>query len=131
MKASSVDIAELLETSGAGLNLTIGTNLFVDTSPSTPDKCTTVIDTSGLAPELNYVYERVSIQILQRGKKYGYIDAYSTLHAIKTYLHGKNDITLSGTRYILIYVISDILSLGYDDNNRPLLSCNFRIHRTG
>lgn len=131
MNASSVDIAELLETSGAGLGLTIGTNLFVDIAPSTIDKCTTVIDTPGLNPELNYVYERVGIQILQRGKKFGYTNAYDTLHAIKTYLHGKNDLTLSGTRYILIFVTSDILSLGSDDNNRPLLSCNFRIHRTG
>lgn len=130
MNAPSKDIAELLETSDAGLNLIIATNLFIDTAPSTVDKCTTVIDAPGLSPELNYVYERVGLQILQRGKKFGYLDAYNTLQAIKLYLHGKNDITLSGTRYIIISAIGDILPLGNDDNNRPLLSCNFKIHRT-
>ena len=131
MKAPSVDIAELLESSSSGLGLTIGTNLFIDTAPASIDKCITIIDTSGVSPELNYIYERVGIQLLQRGLKFGYVDAYNTLQSVKVYLHGKNDITLSGTRYILIFVVSDILSLGYDDNNRPLLSCNFRIHRTG
>src|SRR3990172_562486 len=122
MKAPSIDIAELLESSAVGLNLTIGSNLYVDTAPHTIDKCAIIIDTSGLPPKLNYTYERAGIQILQRGKKFGYIDAYNTLQAIKVYLHGKHDLTLSGTRYILIYVSSDILSLGSDDNNRPLLS---------
>ena len=131
MNAPSVDIADLLESSGSGLNLTIGTNLFVDTAPHTVDKCITVIDTPGLPPQLNYSYERVGVQLLQRGKKLDYIDAYNNLYAIKSYLHGKNDLTISGAKYILIYVVSDILSLGSDDNNRPLLSCNLRIHRTG
>lgn len=131
MNAPSVDIAGLLESSDAGLNLILAANLFIDSCPATIDKCTTVIDTSGLAPELNYNYERVSVQLLQRGKKFDYIGAYDTLYAIKTYLHGKTDLTISGTRYVLISVVSDILSLGYDDNNRPLLSCNLRIHRTG
>ena len=131
MRSPALDIAELLESSEAGLNYVIGTNLFVDNAPHTIGKCTTVIDVTGGSPALGYVYEYPSIQLFQRGDKHNYLGAYNTLHAARTYLHGLHGVTIGGSTYILIKVISDILSLGYDDNNRPLLSCNFRLHRTG
>jgi len=76
------------------------------------------------------VYERPHIQVKIRGAKGGYDDAYATAHAIKRLVHGTANTTINGTRYVVIAVLGDVMSIGDDDNNRPLLTVNFTIHRT-
>jgi hypothetical protein len=60
----------------------------------------------------------------------GYATAYSTMNTIKGVLHKFNNQTINSTLYQGIWASSDIISLGYDENDRPTLTLNFRIHRT-
>lgn len=131
MNSPSVDIGTMLVND---LGLILGLNLFISKTPTSPDKCVTVIDSGGYNPSLPLskieVIDNPAVQILVRGNKQNYLEAYALLEEIKRYLHGKSQHTVGLTRYIIILAESDILSLGYDDNNRPLLSCNFLINRT-
>ena len=129
MNSPAVDIAGLLVTAGIG---TIATDLFVSEQPSLPDECVTVFDTGGFPPEANYNYEKPTVNIRVRGKKGGYQNAYAKAKSVKDELHAKtNEDIDSVNRIIAIWCMGDIIPLGNDDNGRPMLSINFRIHRTG
>lgn len=131
MNSPSVDIGTMLVTD---LGLILGSTLFISKTPPSPDKCVTVTDTGGFDPGLTLnrteVFDSPSVQVLVRGNKQNYLEAYALLESIKRYLHGKSQYTIGLTRYIIILAETDILSLGYDDNSRPLLSCNFLMNRT-
>lgn len=130
MNPPSEDIKDKLVSSQAGLGLVFGTNLFISKMPESPNTCYCIYDTGGGEPEANYEYDTPTMQILARGNKGGYRSAWSALKDIRDELHGSYGETWNGTRYIGIWCQSDILFAGYDDNNRPLLTVNFRIHRT-
>ena len=128
MNSPAVDIAGLLATAGIG---TIGTDLFISEQPSSPDSCVTVFDTGGFPPESNYTYEKPTVNIRVRGNRNGYLNAYAVAKSIVDELHDKtNEEVDSENRIISIWCMGDIISLGKDDNDRPQLSVNFRIHRT-
>lgn len=129
MNAPSQDIKDVLEQTSS-LGLTFATDLFVSEMPETPDASVGVYDTGGEDPEVNYTYERPTIQIRVRGAKGDYDGAYDTIKSIADVLNGLVDETVGSTRYVAIWQQSDIISLGYDDNRRPLLTVNFRMHRT-
>lgn len=131
MNSPAVDISTILA-SVSSLGLTEATNLFINKMPNKPDICVAVMDSPGDAPLPTIErYERPSVQILVRGKKNtGFANAYSTAENIKLQLHTYSNQTVGGTRYIGIWAETDILPLGNDDNDRPELSMNFRIHRT-
>ena len=128
MNAASEDLASVIDTSAIGLSL--GANLFVSQVPESPDECVALIDQGGFAPELNYVYEKPSLQVIVRGARGPYPPAYALAKAVADALHGLHGQTISGTRYVLVYQESDIFSAGYDESHRPMLSVNFGIHRT-
>lgn len=132
MNSPADDIRKILENSpsDSGFSLTFRTNLFVSQMPESPNRCVAIYDSGGYHPTPNYVYDYPTIQIMVRGNKFGYVDAYNLSESIKRYLHGKQNVIIDLTRYILILAQGDIISLGQDDNNRPILSCNFLIHRT-
>ena len=129
MNSPAVDIAGILATAGVG---TISTDLFVSEQPKTPDECVTVFDTGGFPPESNYVYRKPTVNVRVRGKRGGYRNAYAVAKSIVDALHDKtNEDIDSANRIIAIWCMGDIIALGKDDDERPLLSVNFRIHRTG
>ena len=128
MNAASEDLASVIDTSAIGLSL--GTNLFVSQLPESPDECVALIDQGGFAPELNYVYEKPSLQVIVRGDRGDYRAAYALARAISDALHALHGLTVSGTRYVLVFREGDIISVGKDESHRPLLSVNFGIHRT-
>ena len=129
MQAPSVDIKDILEATSS-LALTFGADLFVSEMPDTTDECVCVYDTGGFEPEANFVYERPTVQVVVRGTKGAYVVAYNLIQGIRNALHALANHTTNGARYIGIWCQSDIMSLGYDKNHRPMLSVNFRIHRT-
>lgn len=126
MKSPSKDIALILVDEGVG---TIGTDIYVSEQPKLPDECVSLFDTGGFPPVPNYRYDLPTIQIIVRGIRGQYLTAYNTADNIKAILNGKYGITKNSTRYVGIWAMGDIMSLGKDDNGRPLLSVNFRIHR--
>ncbi len=133
MNSPSEDITDILLESDAGLDLVFGKSLFFSKEPddkNTQDKVVTVYDTGGDEPVAQYFYEYPNVQIRIRGDKFKYKEAYSLLNSIKNELHGTNNKTINGARYVGIWASSDIISLGYDEENRPILTVNFRLQRT-
>ncbi len=109
-------------------------NLFVSEMPESPDDCICIYDSGGFAPEAgfesNYKYERPTVQVIVRGAVGKYLEAYSKASVIKNTLHNAHEQSWGVSRYIGIWAMSDILSIGPDEKNRPKLSVNFVIHRT-
>ena len=129
MNAPSEDVKDILE-GITSLALTFATDLFVSEMPAEPDGCVCVYDTGGDDTEANYVYEKPTVQVRVRGAKGGYLTAHALAQSIRDTLNGEHDYTINGARYIGIWAVGDVLSVGYDDNHRPLLTVNFRLHRT-
>jgi len=130
MNPPSVDIKDILKSISA-LALTFTTDLFVSEMPHAPDDCVCVYDTGGENSEVDYVYERPTIQVRVRGAKGGYQDGHALAQSIRDELNGLANHTINAARYVGIWVEGDIIALGYDDNHRPLFTVNFRMHRTG
>ena len=129
MNSPAFDIKDILAATSS-LALTFATDLFISEMPDIPDECVCVYDTGGYEPEANFVYERPTVQVLVRGSKGDYVTAHNLTQSIRDVLHGLANHTINAARYIGIWCESDIMSLGYDKNHRPMLSVNFRIHRT-
>jgi hypothetical protein len=131
MNPPSEDIKDILISSAAGIDLTFGTNLFISSMPDSPDLCACIYDTGGSEPEHNYNYMRPTIQTTIRGKKStGYRDAWKLAETIRNVLYAIHNETWNGTWYIGVWAETDIFFVGYDENKRPLLTVNFRIHRS-
>lgn len=128
MNPPSEDIKDMLVTAGLG---TFGEDLFIGFEPTDPDICTTIYDSGGEPAEVDYNYERPNVNIRVRGAKGGYRAAQIVAQNIRDELNGKHNITVNAARYVGIWMQSDILTIGTDDNERPLFTTNFRIHRTG
>jgi hypothetical protein len=131
MNPPSVDIKDLLIANGT-LGLTLGTNLFVSEIPETNALAVGVYDYPGEGPELEYTYERPNVQVQVRGGKVGgaYVAAHQMAQRIRDVLIAQRRPVINGARYILITCLSDVGFVGYDENHRPQLTVNFRIHRT-
>ena len=129
MQPPSEDIKDILEAISS-LTLTFATDLFISEMPTTPDNAVCIFDTGGYEPEANYTYERPTIQVRVRGAGGGYLAAHEQAQAIRDELHALTNTTINGARYVAIWQEGDIISVGQDDNNRPNVTVNFRIHRT-
>jgi hypothetical protein len=131
MNAPSVDMVTLLGASSTGL--TAGTDLFYSLEPdgaSVLDKVVTVFDTGGLEPATYATLLSPNIQVRIRGDAGEFTESFTLAETVRNTLHGVKNTTVGGTRYISIIASTEINFLGYDDNNRPLWSINFRIMRT-
>lgn len=129
MNPPSEDIKDILEGTSA-LALTFGTDLFISEMPPDPGQCVCVYDTGGESPETDYTYQRPTVQVRIRGARGCYQEAHNFAQSIRDTLNGEHNYTIDGTRYLAIWTVGDVLSVGYDDNHRPLLTINFRLHRT-
>ena len=126
MNAPSQDIKDILVADGIG---TFGTDLFVSKQPSTPDAVVTVYDTGGFAPEGTTSDHYPTVQVLIRGDQNSYRTTYTKAENVRDSLHRLHDETWNSTKYIAIWAMSDIIFVGYDENERPEFSINFRMHR--
>ena len=129
MNAPSEDIKDILEGMSA-LALIFATDLFISEMPDEPDQCVCIYDTGGEPAEVNYIYEKPTIQIRVRGAKGAYLATHELAQSIRDTLNGLNNETWNGARYVGIWAMGDVLFINYDDNHRPIFTINFRIHRT-
>ena len=127
MNPPSQDISDILVGAGVG---TFGTDLFISKEPDSPDACVTIFDTGGFDPVANYVYDFPTVQIRIRGGKMEYQTAFAKAQDVKDTLHGLSGETWNSTKYVGIWAQGDIIFVGYDESNRPVLTVNFRVHRT-
>ena len=129
MNAPAHDVKDLLV--DASIGLTFATDLFCFTMPETPDACVCVRGGIGDDPDhTDLKYSRPGVQVIVRGTKGGDRDAWSTAEDIKDVLDGMSNETINSARYICIWMTGDVLEAGPDETGRPLLSLNFRVHRT-
>jgi hypothetical protein len=125
----SEDIKDILE-AHSSLALTFAADLFVSEMPAEPDLCVCVYDTGGYPGEPNYIYERPTIQVKVRGGRGAYRTAHSLAQSIRDVLNGLNGVEVNDAVYVGIWMEGDVIALGYDENHRPMLTLNMRIHRT-
>lgn len=127
MNAPSDDVKDLLE--GASLGLVHAINLHTSKMPATPDACVSVHDSGGFDPEAGYDLKRPTVQVVVRGRKNGSREAWALADAIRDVLAAVHNTTLGGSRIVGIWAMGDVQEVGYDSNDRPLYSVNFRIQR--
>jgi hypothetical protein len=131
MNPASKDIATLLN-GESSIGLALGTDLFYSKIPSSPQNCVSIFDNIGSAPMLtlkketsDYLFSSVNVQV----RNTNYDNGYSVIKGIFDYLHGLHGLVIVGTEYLLIRAIDEPGLLAYDNNERPIFSVNFEIHR--
>lgn len=92
-----------------------------------PNKCIAIYDTGGLAPEPGLDINYPTVQLVVRGEPDGYVDAHRKCRDIRDVLLGRHSELRGGDTWASVTMPSDILSLGYDDNERPEFSMNFQL----
>lgn len=132
MNSPSVDIKDMLE-GESFLELTLGTNLFISREPAEPDNCVTIFDTGG-NPQMrldsdtettHYEYQNVNIRV----RNETYLAGWSLANSIMNQLHGRAQETWNDTLYTAIQCVSGPAAIGWDENNRILITLNFRLQR--
>lgn len=115
--------------------LTAGTNLFFNKKPATISKTLAtaiVYDTAGNNPQIladksNFA---PSVQILVYGPPDGYSAAQQLAYGIRDYLvESFGSQTVGSTTYVGCYSVGGIPFLGYDADNRPIFSSNYRFDK--
>lgn len=129
MTAPSEDVKTIL-LSDSTIGLALGTDLFISTMPADPDECVAVYDSGGENSEAQYNYQRPTVQIRVRGNRGEYNTTYALADSIRNLLHGLANYTVGSVRYVGIWAQGDILFIHYDENQRPVFSMNFILHRT-
>lgn len=133
MRSAAQDIAEYLATVGIGTLAgasNSGFGIYIGREPETPNDVITVFDTGG--QEAFADIELYTPTILVRVRADDYEDAYEKHGEIRDaliiptarYLGVNHE-----TRYIGIWMASDIFTLGRDGNDRILMTANYRIQR--
>ena len=133
MNPPSEDLKDiLLAEAGSSLALAYATNLYIGEVPVENDgECVCLYDTGGEPPDAHVEYERPHVQVRVRGGKRDYLGAHSLAQGCRDALNGIYQYTINGARYIGIWCMGDIIFVAWDDENRPVFTVNFRIHRTG
>ena len=125
MSAPSHELAQHLADQGAGA---LGTDLFANQEPATPDNVMTVYDTGGQAPVL-FDEELRAPTIMIRTRSYDYAEAYARQEAAWAVLNAVRGGTINQHRYIGVWLVSDIIAPGRDDNDRHILTANYQVER--
>jgi hypothetical protein len=122
---TEADIAAYLASKGRG---TVGTTIFTNTLPSSPDAVIAIFAYAGQAPERMScgVLDKPSFQVRVRGAKNGAGAARALIETIFKDLDGLSNITLSGTAYQSITSPqSGPAPMGEDENGRTEYVWNF------
>lgn len=97
--------------------------------PASPDMAVTIYDTGGSEPDTDALdLLNPTFQVRVRGPKtaQGYADAYAKQEVIRDLLILPAPVVQGTAHFIGIAMTSDILSIGRDDNDRHLLTANYR-----
>lgn len=122
----AADIGQMLEDAGVG---TLGTDIFVGRDPDVPILTYAIYDTGGIAPNPKFLRDEPSVQVRVRGTVNAYEAAYTAAQLVKDILLGAATQVINSIDYVLFTEIGEILSLGYDESDRPILVSNWRLVR--
>ena len=121
-------IRDLLITDAVGVDsVTADWSVFLFQEPETPDAVITVYNAGGEARDPKWGLDFPSIQVRVRGKPGDYTTAYTKISDVVTALLGRDPETVQGDEIQAFNMLGDIIQLGFDQSNRPLLVVNFRL----
>lgn len=101
-----------------------GWSINVSREPTSPNDAITVYDTGGAGPDTDELdIGQNTFQV--RVRSASYTSAYSKQKQIQALLLSTSGIVSSGVRY-LVNVETDVLHIGRDDNDRQILTANYR-----
>ena len=116
------EISAYLKGQGIG---TPGTDIFLGLMPDEPDNCIALFEYAGSPPDLHWAGEYPGLQVRVRNTSYA--AGREKIEEVVTELHGAHELTLNGTRYLLIKARGSPEVLKRDNNNRVELFVNFEI----
>ena len=97
--------------------------------PPDPDKVITIYETGGSPPEPRAEVDYPTFQVRVRSGTTGYSTGMEKLAAVQMALHGLTA-THNSWYYPGFWAQGDALSLGFDQETRPILAQNFRAARS-
>ena len=125
MISAAHDVAKYLAAQGAG---TFPGTLSVSVEPMTPVDVTTIYDTGGEPPDTDQQdLLRSTFQV--RTRSVDYETGYSKQTQIRDLLILPGRIVTADSAFVMISMTSDIASIGRDDQDRYLMTANYRVIR--
>lgn len=129
MASPAYNIATLLQTDGIG---TMGSTIFVGKDPALKTATITCYDSGSVSsPNPKFNRNEPRIQVVVAGNVNDYNGAYAKAKQVKDSLLGKDNQTIGTDIYFGFRMVSDITSIGYDSNNRPMFSMMFKLFIDG
>lgn len=124
----ALDHANLIATLLVGY--TVGTNIFVDKKPESPDVVVSVFNTKGY-PALEVAdkpgVRRPGLMVHVRGKPSDYVGPFQVVSTIFLVLCKRARYTANGNMYKQIVSVGDVGQVEYDPQNRPNWYINFDV----
>lgn len=110
-------------------SLTAGTNLFGARMQETPDVAVCLYEYAGEGPGYAFgasgqVIDRPRIQLVSRASRDDYATARDKAVTLRALLDVAG-VTMSGITVLRITPIASVFSMGPDEQDRPLVGCNF------
>lgn len=129
MNSPAHDVALFLAANGVGVfGGATGWSVNVGVEPETPGTAVTVYDTPGDEPDtddLNIFRPRFQVRV----RDVSYPEAYAKQEQVRDLLILSQPLVFATSRCRVI-MSSDIMALGRDDNNRHILTANYRMMRS-
>ena len=128
MSAPEIGIKDLLVSSGVGtFAASSGWGIFIGRLPTSPDTAIACIKAGGRSPFPHLLLNFPSVQVMIRGSSGGYEAAEAKARAVVDALLGIPSQTINNDDWGGITQLGDVISLGFDEKDRPIFSCNFSI----
>lgn len=127
-KAPSEGASLILQTAGVGViaansGWRIGTGKMIDK----PDTQIVSFDAPGQQHDPKWLLDYSVVQVMVRAAPDGYNVGYRKMRDCVDALLGIDAMTVNGDRWDGITTLGTASHIGYDENGRPMFSCNFRI----
>lgn len=133
MRSPAHDIAVYLAAQGVGtLGGSTAWSINISREPNKPDRSVTIYDTGGAEAFPDIDLFTPSVQIRVRAEATAYPTAFDKHEEIRDILIQAQNVTLGAandTRYLGFWLEGDIQSIGRDENDRHILTANYRIER--
>jgi hypothetical protein len=124
------DFTTLMQTLALGtIGAASGWSLHTAFEPPTPNTVITAYDAGGYDADAKWLLDFVIVNVRVRGAQWGYAAAVAKAQEIKDALLGLPPTVVGSTDYIGVWLNGDMIHLGNDQNDRPLISLNFRVAR--
>lgn len=130
----SVDLKDMLVADGVGtFAASTGWSIFVGREPEVragvvPETTITIYDTGGFDPNPGLRIDHPTAQIRLRGAVGGLVALRNKATEIRIAMLGRPASIVNLTRYDGIYLMGDVALIGFDEENRPLMTINLRAY---